>query len=407
MLTLLENRKAMLTSFFEHPPTMIGRYSVYQFGLLHLGFWAFVSTISFFSLTLWYGPYDSSHILHIFLQALIGLVLTLFLYVGFMHLWSKRFIYRATLGFLMVLVVSLIWTVFRIEAFILLTEISTEWNEFGGWQFASMFIFLCWTGLFHGMRYNDLLQTEHRIMLKVEAEAREEQMKRMRAQTIARDAQIKMLRYQLNPHFLCNTLNAISSLVEVNESEKAQRMTVQLSRFLRHSLDNNPDTKLSLENEVKALNLYLEIEKTRFAERLSLDFQIEEQAKLAMVPSLLLQPIIENSMKHAIAQNELGGTITLLAKVVQHRLIMQLSDTGSGSKIGKSKMESSKGRGIGLRNTNERLKALYENDYSVSIDLLPLGGLRTTIELPCEYSSTGSGYPMGNQEQLSENEYKA
>ena len=397
----------MSTSFFERPPTMIGRYSVYHFGLLHLGFWAFVSTISFFSLTLWYGPYEWTHIVHIILQALLGMVLTLFLYVGFMRIWDKRFIYRATVGFLMVLVVSLIWTLSRIEAFIRLTEISTEWSEFGGWHFASMFIFLCWSGLFHGIRYNDLLQTEHRIMLQVEAEAREEQMKRMRAQTIARDAQIKMLRYQLNPHFLCNTLNAISSLVEVNESEKAQSMTVQLSRFLRHSLDNNPDTKLSLENEVKALNLYLEIEKTRFGDRLSLDFKIDEQARLAMVPSLLLQPIIENSMKHAIAQNELGGTITLLAKVEHQRLIMQLSDTGSGSKIGKSKMESSKGRGVGLRNTNERLKALYENDFSVSIDLLPLGGLRTTIELPCEYCSTGNGYPMGNQEQLSENEYKA
>lgn len=397
----------MSTSFFEHPPTMIGRYSVYQFGLLHLGFWAFVSTISFFSLTLWYGPYDWSHIVHIILQAFLGLVLTLFLYAGFMRIWHRPFIYRATVGFIMVMAVSLLWTVFRIEAFIILTQKGTEWSEFGGWQFASIFIFLCWTGLFHGMRYNDLLQTEHRIMLKAEAEAREEQMKRMHAQTIARDAQIKMLRYQLNPHFLCNTLNAISSLVEVNESEKAQSMTVQLSRFLRHSLDNNPDTKLSLENEVKALNLYLEIEKTRFGDRLSLDFQIDEQAKLAMVPSLLLQPIIENSMKHAIAQNELGGTISIQAKVVQHRLIMQLSDTGCGSKIGKSKMESSKGRGVGLRNTNERLKALYENDFSVSIDLLPLGGLRTTIEIPCEYSSTGSGYPMSNQERLSENEYKA
>ncbi|MFT5923408.1 MAG: two-component system LytT family sensor kinase [Paraglaciecola sp.] len=397
----------MLTSLFEHPPTMIWRYSVYQFGLLHLGFWAFVSTISFFSLTLWYGPYDWSHIVHIILQALLGLILSLFLYVGFMRIWHKHFIYRASVGFVMVLVVSLIWTLFRIEAFIRLTDISTEWSEFGGWHFASVFIFLCWTGLFHGMRYNDLLQTEHRIMLKVEAEAREEQMKRMHAQTIARDAQIKMLRYQLNPHFLCNTLNAISSLVEVNESEKAQSMTVQLSRFLRHSLDNNPDTKLSLENEVKALNLYLEIEKTRFGDRLSLDFQIDEQAKLAMVPSLLLQPIIENSMKHAIAQNELGGTISIQAKVLQQRLIMQLSDTGSGSKIGKSKMESSKGRGVGLRNTNERLKALYENDFSVNIDLLPLGGLRTTIELPCEYSSTGSGYPIINQERLSEKEYKA
>ena len=67
----------------------------------------------------------------------------------------------------------------------------------------------------------------------------------------------------------------------------------------------------------------------------------------------------------------------------------------------------SKGRGVGLRNTNERLKALYDNDFSVNIDLIPLGGLRTTIELPCEYSSSGNGYPMGNQDRLSENEYKA
>jgi two-component system LytT family sensor kinase len=396
----------MLTSFFEQPPTMIGRYSVYQFGLLHLGFWAFVSTISFFSLTLWYGPYDSSHILHIILQALLGMVLTLLLYVGFMRIWDRHFIYRATVGFIMVLVVSLIWTFSRIEAFIRLTEVSTEWTEFGGWHFASMFIFLCWTGLFHGMRYNDLLQTEHRIMLKAEAEAREEQMKRMRAQTIARDAQIKMLRYQLNPHFLCNTLNAISSLVEVDESQKAQKMTVQLSRFLRHSLDNNPDTKITLKNEVNALNLYLEIEKTRFGDRLSLDFNIEQEANLATVPSLLLQPIIENSMKHAIAQNESGGTISLVAKVKHKRLIMQLSDTGSGSKIAKSKIESSKGRGVGLRNTNERLRALYENDFTVNIDLLPSGGLRTTIEIPCEYSSTGSDYPISNQERLSEKEYR-
>jgi LytS/YehU family sensor histidine kinase len=162
-------------------------------------------------------------------------------------------------------------------------------------------------------------------------------------------------------------------------------MTVQLSRFLRHSLDNNPDTKITLENEVNALNLYLKIEKTRFGDRLSLDFNIEQEAKLATVPSLLLQPIIENSMKHAIAQNESGGTISLYAKVENNRLIMQLSDTGSGIKVANSKMESTKGRGVGLRNTNERLKALYEKDFSVDIEILPSGGLKTSIELPCEY----------------------
>lgn len=375
----------MSHSFYQDASSSDGKSPIYRFGLLHVGFWGFVSIISFFSLTLWYGPYGLGHILHIFLQAILGLGFTVVLYWVFMRLWDKPFVHRASVGLLIVFLVAFVWTLARIELFMLVTEAESKWSEFGGWHFASVFIFLCWSGLFHGIRYNDLLQTEHRIMLKAEAETREEQMKRVRAQSIARDAQIKMLRYQLNPHFLCNTLNAINSLIEVNESEKAQDMTVQLSRFLRHSLDNNPDTKITLKNEVNALNLYLEIEKTRFGERLTLDFHVEPDAKLATVPSLLLQPIIENSMKHAIAQNESGGTISLHARVEKNRLIMQLSDTGSGMQVAKSKVASAKGRGVGLRNTNERLKALYEDDFSISIDILPSGGLKTTIELPCEY----------------------
>jgi LytS/YehU family sensor histidine kinase len=363
----------------------ITQNSKYQYWLLQASFWAFVSVFSFLSLTLWYGPYGWIHIAHILLQALMGLFFTLIMYWVFMGIWTKPILYRASLGLLLVLIVAFIWTMARIEAFIQLTQISSEWSEFGGWYFASIFIFLCWTGLFHGIRYYQLLQAKHRIMLVAEAQTREEQLKRMRAQTIARDAQIKMLRYQLNPHFLCNTLNAINSLIEVQESEKAQNMTVQLSRFLRHSLDNNPDTKITLENEVKALNLYLEIEKPRFGDRLTLDFQISDEAKSALVPSLLLQPIIENSMKHAIAKNEAGGTIQLLAKIKHSTLEIQLSDTGCGSKVAKSKIESSKGRGVGLRNTNERLKALYEESFSVNLQLLPSGGLKTTINIPCEY----------------------
>jgi len=375
-------------SFFQNTPSANGHRQIYHFGLLHIGFWVFVSIISFFSLTLWYGPYSWFHILHILLQAIIGIGFTLLLYWIFMRVWDKPFVHRASIGLVMVLLLAFIWTLARIELFSWVTDSVSKWNEFGGWHFASVFIFLCWSGLFHGIRYNDLLQTEHRIMLKAEAKSREEQIKRMRAQSIARDAQIKMLRYQLNPHFLCNTLNAINSLIEVDEADKAQGMTVQLSRFLRHSLDNNPDTKITLENEVNALNLYLEIEKTRFGDRLSLDFNIGQDAKFATVPSLLLQPIIENSMKHAIAQNELGGTISLYANVQNNRLIIELSDTGSGSKVAQSKVASTKGRGVGLRNTNDRLKALYELDFSINIDILPSGGLKTTIELPCEYLSS-------------------
>lgn len=350
----------------------------------HLGFWVFLSIISFFTLTLWYSQQSWPYVFHTIAQAVIGLMATALLHKGLLHTWNKPTSMRVALVIGQVLGVSLLWTIGRMELFIQMTGEPNIWGDFGGWYFGGIVIFISWTALFHGIQYYQLLQNEHRVMLRAEADAREEQLKRMKAQAIARDAQIKMLRYQLNPHFLCNTLNAINGLVECEQNEKAQSMTVQLSNFLRHSLDNIPDTKITLESELNALNLYLQIEKTRFDDRLRLDFNIEPEALKGQVPSLLLQPIIENSMKHAIAQAENGGTITLQAKVEGDKLVLTIRDTGSGIKIGKSKIQSTTGRGVGLRNTDERLKVLYEGNYTFSLNTLPQGGLQTTITIPFE-----------------------
>jgi LytS/YehU family sensor histidine kinase len=301
-----------------------------------------------------------------------------------MRIWDHSLILRSTISFCLVALMAVIWTMIRLITFIGMTNEQGLWADFGGWYFGSVFIFLCWTITFHGIRYYQLLQAKHNIMLAAEATGREEHIKRISAQNVARDAQLKMLRYQLNPHFLCNTLNAINSLVEIEESEKAQRMIVQLSKFLRYSLDNNPDTKIALEKEVTALKLYLEIEKTRFGDRLKLDFQIDEQAKLAGIPSLLLQPLIENSMKHAIAKSEEGGTISLKAHISDNKLVLELCDTGSDVKIQQSKILSSNGRGVGLRNTDERLETLYPNNYEFILKILPSGGLKSTIKIPFE-----------------------
>ncbi len=373
----------MTNAFFQFLKHKIATNPRLGFWLWQAGFWCFVSIVSFFTLTLWYGPFGLQHIAHIVAQAAVGLVFSLFLYWAFMQLWDKSIRVRASIGLILVLIVAFVWTVARVEIFIRLTQ-DSEWDQFGGWHFASIFIFLCWTGLFHGIRYYQLLQSEHSIMLRAEAEAKEEQLKRMKAQNVARDAQIKMLRYQLNPHFLCNTLNAINALVEAEETEIAQGMTVKLSKFLRYSLDNNPDTKIALENEIKALNLYLDIEKIRFGERLKLDFEISDSASAAKVPSLLLQPIIENSMKHAIARSEEGGTITFRADVSDGKLDLELSDTGSGNKIASTKIKSSNSRGVGVRNTIERLEALYSKNFRYDIQILPLGGLKTSISIPYE-----------------------
>ncbi len=374
----------MSEHFLQQKYNSISENPIYLFWFLQIFFWSFVSLISLVSLTLWYVQIDIAHLNHTFLQSFVGVVFSIPLYWIFMKCWDKPIFIRVLVSITSVLFISFMWTVIRVELYITLTHTDKIWAEFGGWYFSSIFIYFCWTGFFHGIRYYQLLQFEHKRMLKKEAEAKSEQLKRLSAQSVARDAKIKMLRYQLNPHFLCNTLNAINSLIECELSEKAQLMTVQLSKFLRYSLDNNPDTKIALAFEIKALELYLEIEKIRFGERLKLDFKISEAAKSALIPSLLLQPIIENSMKHVIAQNEEGGTISLSANVIDNMLVLELSDTGSGEQVDRNKIKGKTSRGIGLRNIDERLKVLYSNNYKFIINVKASGGLKTIIKLPLE-----------------------
>lgn len=369
---------------FEEVFRELSQDPLYRFWFLQTGFWLSLSLVSFFTLSVWYEQFGWTYIVHTLLQSFMGLCLSMPLYWVFTRMWDKPILMRGAVSIISVLLMSLVWTAARMITFIWISQEQGLWADFGGWYFGAIFIFLCWAGLFHGIVYYELLQSEHQTKLAAEATLRKEQLKSMKAQTVARDAKLEMLRYQLTPHFLCNTLNAISSLVQLNESQKAQRMIVQLSQFLRYSLDNNPDIKIALEYEVNALMLYLEIEKTRFGDRLQLDFQIDEEAKSAGVPSLLLQPLIENSMKYAISKNENGGTISLRATVNDNYLTLELSDTGSGTKLEKSKIGSSSGRGVGLRNTDERLEALFGNDYEFDLSTLPSGGFKTTIRLPYE-----------------------
>ncbi|MGL1955773.1 MAG: histidine kinase [Colwellia sp.] len=374
----------MSEHFLQKKYNAISENPIYLFWFFQIFFWSFVSLISLVSLTLWYVQINIAHLNHTFLQSVVGIIFSLPLYWVFMRCWNTPIHTRVFIILASVLLVSFLWTIIRIELYIELTGTDKVWTEFGGWYFSSIFIYFCWVGGFHSIRYYQLLQFEHDIMLKKEAEAKIEQLKRLSAESVARDAKIKMLRYQLNPHFLCNSLNAINSLIESELAEQAQLMTVQLSKFLRYSLDNNPNTKIALEFEIKALELYLEIEKTRFGERLQLDFKISDAAKIALIPSLLLQPIIENSMKHVIAQNEEGGLICLSADVIGNRLVLELSDTGSGEGVDRNKIKSKAGRGVGLRNIDERLKEFYSDNYVFNLNVRPSGGLKTTIKLPLE-----------------------
>jgi len=352
----------------------------YQFWLLQFFGWGGLCIVTFVSLTLWYSTVQWSYISHTILQSLLGMLLSLPLHAAYLALWNLPIPWRIGLSLMAVTVVSLVWTALRIETFIWLTSEHGMWSDFGGWYFSSFLVYLCWTALYYGNKYYYQAQIEQKYSLEALAAIKEEQLKRLNAEADARNSQLGMLRYQLNPHFLFNTLNTISALVKFEENQKAHKMITQLGHFLRYSLDNDPALKITLQQEVDALMLYLDIERTRFGERLILQLDIDEQAKHALVPSLLLQPLAENSIKYAIAVSENGGTIRLRATVQEGELLIELTDTGPGTVSNKPSPRT--GRRVGLHNTLQRLKTLYNDAYMFDINLHPSGGLQINIRIP-------------------------
>jgi len=193
-----------------------------------------------------------------------------------------------------------------------------------------------------------------------------------------------MLRYQLNPHFLFNTLNSISTLVLLKQTEPANAMLTRLSGFLRHTLITEPGSQVTLEQEIETLQLYLDIERMRFEDRLRTDFQIEEAAMSARLPSMLLQPLIENSIKYAVGAQEEGARISLTARVIGERLRLQVEDTGPGADLTPNSTRTGApiSTGVGLANTRNRLVQAYGDAHLFETRSQPGGGFTVLIEIP-------------------------
>ncbi len=252
-----------------------------------------------------------------------------------------------------------------------------EWVK-GGWQpeglmdyvggvMGSFYVLLCWSGLYFGIKYYQQLQDQTERTLQATAAAHQ--------------AQLKMLRYQLNPHFLFNTLNAISTLSLDGANETANLAVSRLSDFLRYPQDNDPMKRVTLGSELGAIDLYLEIEKVRFGDRLIVRKEVESRAGDALVPSLILQPLIENAIKYAVTPSEEGGTLTISAKVHDRMLILQLSDNGPGLNNGQ---KAKNGAGVGLKNTRERLQHFYGDRQAFTLAPNDPSGVVITINIPFE-----------------------
>ena len=251
------------------------------------------------------------------------------------------------------------------------------WREFGGWYFTSLLIFLCWATSYHGIKYAMLFQLERD---EATGEAQQSKLLSLKSSEAAKEAQLQMLRYQLNPHFMFNTLNAIYALIKLGDQDQGKKMVSKLAKFLRYSLNGDHNQLVSLSQELDALSLYLDIEKVRFGERLSVKTDIEPSASLCLVPSLMLQPLVENAIKYAIAEQENGGTIVITAIVRKGQLILTVSDDGPGAKLVNGKLPSPSG--IGLCNTQERLETLFGKQHRFSLKNLVPHGLRIAMSLP-------------------------
>jgi len=193
-------------------------------------------------------------------------------------------------------------------------------------------------------------------------------------------AELQALKMQLNPHFLFNTLNSISSLVLENP-RAANRMIARLGDFLRLTLDNDSNQQITLERELEFLKNYLEIERIRFQDRLTINFAIKTNILNAQVPNLILQPLVENAIKHGIAPLAAKGRIEIRANRHGEKLRLQVQDTGRGlSANNGSGFHYSEG--IGIANTNARLQQLYGDNFIFNLANADEGGLIVTVEFP-------------------------
>jgi two-component system LytT family sensor kinase len=225
------------------------------------------------------------------------------------------------------------------------------------------FVLLAWSLLYWG------------INAGLDLEAQRDRARR--AEALAHQARLRALRSQLEPHFLFNTLNAISTLVAEKRSSEAARMIARLSDFLRLTLENADTPEVSVAEELEFVQRYLDIEQIRFGDRLRVVVEASAEAMQASVPALVLQPLVENAVKHGVLPRESGGTVTVAIRRDGELLRISVGDDGLGLAA-----EPMARQGIGLTNTAARLAELYGDSSRFWLAEVPGGGLEASLEIP-------------------------
>ena len=239
------------------------------------------------------------------------------------------------------------------------------WMEIADLSLARYFFLIAWASLY--------------LALGFAQDVGEAERKAARFARAAQSAELRALRYQVNPHFLFNTLNSLSALVMRGRRDEAETMIMNLSTFYRTSLSGEPSEDVDLSEEIELQKLYLDIEAVRFPERLQVRIDCPDSLANAAVPGLILQPLVENAIKHGVSQTNRPVLIEIVAAEADGRLILTVTDNGPGQAMDRDEDQPG---GIGLANVRDRLAARFGEQSSMTHGPTPDGGFSVRLILP-------------------------
>ncbi|HYI47516.1 MAG TPA: histidine kinase [Allosphingosinicella sp.] len=311
--------------------------------------------------------------------AAVGSALTFLVYLAMRPVARRGLNVKAAVAALLSIPGSILFSAFNIWIFYVYAPLETarndasmkdmsNWNTF--WKYAVegslswYFIFAAWAAFYVAMSQAKQLRAADRHAAMLSREAQE--------------AQLRALRYQINPHFLFNTLNSLSSLILSQKTDVAERMLMNLSTFFRATLSADPTADVPLEEEIKLQRLYLDIEQIRFPDRLTVEVDVPEALQSARVPVLILQPIVENAVKYGVAKSRKSVRVGIVAYEEAGRLHIKVKDDGETlpGEPGEG------GTGVGLKNVCDRLVARYGNRAGCMHGPDPDGGYTVHIYMP-------------------------
>jgi len=236
-----------------------------------------------------------------------------------------------------------------------------------------LFFFLAWSAFY--------------LANQAQAEALGAQRRLADAESAAQAAQVRALRYQVNPHFLFNTLNSLSSLVMTGRTDRAEAMLLALSTFFRTSLSLDPSANVTLAEEIDLQRLYLDIEKARFPDRLHVEIDVPLELEQARLPALLLQPIVENAIKYGVSKSRKAVLIRIEARHLDdHRMVVEVSNRLKNG--GKEELPAAthEGTGVGLANVCQRLDARFGGRATCRYGAMSGGGFKVALTMPVDFN---------------------